>query len=167
MRVSTHAAAATTPPASFSLLALCEVERCVLRRRVSTSACTSFARGLGVGSEPSTSAAKRCGCIERQPSDRPDRVTPPLRIREAGGRIRLGLDGFGAVEGATLQEAANELVLHLLRVALALRAGGIGPLCSECSADAALLEFVWQLGEVAASGGDPRELLFGPNPIAA
>ena len=92
---------------------------------------------------------------------------PPVRIKEIENGVRLGLDGFGAVEGPTLQEAADELVLYLLRVALALRAGGIAPLCSECCADAALLEFVWELGEVAASGGDPREVLFGPNPLAA
>ena len=93
--------------------------------------------------------------------------TPALRIREIEGGVRLGLDVFADVEGATLQEAAHELVLRLLRVALALRANGVGPVCSECGADVALLEFVWELGEVAASGGDPRELLFGPNPLAA
>ena len=89
--------------------------------------------------------------------------SPPLRISEIEGRVRLGVEGFGDVEGATLQEAADELVIHLLRVAMALRADGIGPLTSECCADAAMLEFVWQLAEVAASGGDPREALFGPN----
>ena len=93
--------------------------------------------------------------------------SPALRIREIEGGVRLGLDGFADVEGATLQEAADELVLYLLRVALALRAGGIGPFCSECHADIALLDFVWELGQVAASGADPRELLFGPNPLAA
>lgn len=93
--------------------------------------------------------------------------SPPLRIREVEGRIRLGLDGFGDVEGATLQEAADELVLHLLRIALALRADGVAPLSSECCADPALLEFVWELGDIAARGGDPREMLFGPNPLAA
>jgi hypothetical protein len=30
-----------------------------------------------------------------------------------------------------------------------------------------VLDFVWQLGELAAAGGDPRELLFGPNPLTA
>ena len=93
--------------------------------------------------------------------------SPPIRIREIEGSVRLGLDGFGDVEGATLQEAADELVLHLLRIALALRADGIGPLSSECCADAAMLEFVWELGEIAARGGDPRDVLFGPNPLTA
>lgn len=93
--------------------------------------------------------------------------SPTLRIREIDGRVRLGFDGFGAVEGASLQEAADELVARLLRVAMAVRADGVGPICSECPADVALLEFVWELGEVASTGGDPRELLFGTSPRAA
>ena len=51
--------------------------------------------------------------------------SPALRISETDGRVRLGLDGFGDVEGATLQDAADELVAHLLHVAMALRADGI------------------------------------------
>jgi hypothetical protein len=94
-----------------------------------------------------------------------DRPWPALRVSEVGGRVRLGLDGFGDVEGATLQEAADELVAQLLRVAIALRAGGVGPVCSECSPDTAALDLIWTFGEMAATGHDPRELLFGPNPL--
>ena len=36
--------------------------------------------------------------------------SPTLRICEIGGRVRLGLEGFGHVEGPTLQEAADVLV---------------------------------------------------------
>lgn len=93
--------------------------------------------------------------------------SPALRITEIGDRVRLGLDGFGHAEGATLQEAADELVAHLLRVAMALRVGGFGPLCSECSLDLAQLEYVWELGEAAVAGRDPREVLLGSNPLAA
>jgi hypothetical protein len=96
-----------------------------------------------------------------------DGWTPPLRIREADGRVRLGLEGFGDVEGATLQEAADELVAYLLRVAFAVRAEGVGSVCSECSLDVAQLEFLWKLGDVVAAGRDPREVLFGSNPLAA
>jgi hypothetical protein len=67
------------------------------------------------------------------------------------------------VEGQSLQEAAGALVARLLQVAMAFRAGGVGPICSECCVDAQLLEFVWRLGDHAAAGNDPRELLFGPN----
>jgi hypothetical protein len=92
---------------------------------------------------------------------------PALRVSEIGGRVRLGLDGFGDVEGDTLQEAADELVTRLLSISMVIRSGGVGPLCSECCPDLALLDFVWRLGELAAAGGDPRELLFGPNPLTA
>ena len=93
--------------------------------------------------------------------------TPTLRACEIGGRVRLGLDGFGEVEGDTLQDAADELVARLLFIAIVIRSGGVGPLCSECCPDLTVLDFVWQLGELAAAGGDPRELLFGPNPLTA
>ncbi|MGH3083865.1 MAG: hypothetical protein ACRDNP_07340 [Gaiellaceae bacterium] len=43
----------------------------------------------------------------------------------------------------------------------------MGPLYSECCPDPALLDFAWELGEVAAAGGDVRELLFGHNRPAA
>jgi hypothetical protein len=92
---------------------------------------------------------------------------PPLRISEVGGRVRLGLEGFGDVEGATLQEAADALVERLLVCSLSFRAGTMAPPSSECCPDPALLDFVYRFGEVAARGGDPRELLFGPNPLAA
>ena len=92
---------------------------------------------------------------------------PTLRVCEIGGRVRLGLDGFGEVEGDTLQDAADELVARLLFIAIVIRSGGVGPLCSECCPDLTVLDFVWQLGELAAAGGDPRELLFGPNPLTA
>jgi hypothetical protein len=67
------------------------------------------------------------------------------------------------VEGRTLQEAADALVARLLQVAMAFRASGVGPVSSECDSDPELLEFIWRLGDRAAAGGDPRELLFGPN----
>ncbi len=37
---------------------------------------------------------------------------------------------------------------------------------SECCADPELLDFVWRVGEYAAAGEDPRELLFGQNRLA-
>jgi hypothetical protein len=96
-----------------------------------------------------------------------ERSCPPIRIAEVDGRVRLGLPGFREVEGATLQEAADALVAHLLRVAMALRAGGVGPMSSECAADLAIIDFVWKLGEHVRGGGEPRELLFGNRPLVA
>ena len=89
----------------------------------------------------------------------------PAPAGPAGRKVLiLGLDGLGDVEGATLQEAGDALVARLLTIALALRSGGIGPVSSECGVDGRLLEFIWRLGEVAAAGGEPRELLFGSSP---
>jgi hypothetical protein len=93
--------------------------------------------------------------------------SPSLRIAERDGRVRLGLEGFSDVEAETLQEAADALVDYVVQVATAFRSGGVGPVYTECSPDPALLDFVWRIGEVANAGGDPRDLLFGPNPLAA
>jgi hypothetical protein len=96
-----------------------------------------------------------------------DGFHPPIRIAEFDGRVRLGLPGLRDVEGATLQEAADALVAHLLHVAMALRGCGVGPLSSECAADPAILDFIWRLGEYVQAGGDPRDLLFGTDPLVA
>jgi hypothetical protein len=87
--------------------------------------------------------------------------SPPLRVSEVGGRVRLTLSGLGAGEGASLQEAADELVRRVLLIAMAFRASGIGPVNSECPLDLSLLDFVLELGEIAARGGDIRPRLFG------
>jgi hypothetical protein len=94
-------------------------------------------------------------------------AVPALHIFEIGDRVRLGLDGFSYVEGATLQEAADELVAQALRIAIAVRSGALGPLYAECCPDPAVLDFVLEVGETAARGEDIRELLFGPNSLAA
>jgi hypothetical protein len=92
---------------------------------------------------------------------------PQLQISERDGRVRLSLGGFSYAEGETLQEAADELVRRMLVIAMAFRNGGVSPLCSECRPDVSLLDFVWRLGDVAATGGDIRDCLFGPNLLAA
>jgi hypothetical protein len=52
----------------------------------------------------------------------------------------------------------------VLVIAMAFRASGIGPISPECCADMALLELVYELGEIAARGEDRRDRLFGPAP---
>jgi hypothetical protein len=64
------------------------------------------------------------------------------------------------VEGATLQEAADELGVRLLQIAMVPRSGRIGPI-SRRLPRSQRTEIVWQVGDYAAAGGDPRELLFG------
>ena len=94
-------------------------------------------------------------------------LAPPLQISERDGRVRLSLGGLSYAEGETLQEAADELVRRMLVIAMAFQNGGVGPQCSECCPDVSLMDFIWRLGEVAASGGDIRDFLFGPNLLAA
>jgi hypothetical protein len=61
-----------------------------------------------------------------------------------------------------VQEAADDLVVRVLVLAMAFRSGGIGPLSSEGPRpDLAMLEFLYDLGEIAAAGGDIRQRLFG------
>ena len=93
--------------------------------------------------------------------------TPTLRVGEVDGRVTLGLDGFFSAEGATLQEAADELVRRMLVAVMALRSGGISGLSAVSRPDMALVVFLWELGEIAAAGGDIRERLFGPSSLAA
>jgi hypothetical protein len=88
--------------------------------------------------------------------------TPSLEVRQVAGRVRLLIGGLGCCgHGATLQEAADDLIRQLLVVALAFRSSTIGPFSSEAMPDLGMLEFLYELGEIAASGGDIRARVFG------
>jgi hypothetical protein len=93
--------------------------------------------------------------------------TPTLRVEELADRVRLSLGGLLSADGATLQEAADELVRKMLVAVMALRAGGISGLSAVSRPDMTLAIFLWELGEIAAAGGDIRERLFGPSSLAA
>jgi hypothetical protein len=87
--------------------------------------------------------------------------TPLLCVRERGGGVRLELAGCCHADGPTLQEAGDELVVRMLEIAMAFRTGATGQVSSECRPDPALLRFIWEIGVIAASGGDIRDRLFG------
>ncbi len=93
--------------------------------------------------------------------------TPSVSVVDIDGRVRLGLAGFGHADGATLQEAADELVRRVLVIAMAVRAGDVSPRSTECMVDPPQLAFIWELGRIAASGGDIRSRLFGPEGLEA
>ena len=93
--------------------------------------------------------------------------TPTLRVDETAGRVRLSLDGLCSAEGLTLQEAADELVWKMLVAVMAFRARGLGGFSTVCRPDLELVGFLWELGTIAAAGGDIRERLFGPSAMAA
>ena len=87
--------------------------------------------------------------------------TPAVDVLHAPGRVRLRLAGIGHVEEATFQDAADALVHKVLVLAMAIRSGGVR-FSSDCPVDAALVAFIWELGDIAAAGGDVRDRLFGP-----
>ena len=87
--------------------------------------------------------------------------TPPLTIHELPGRVRLCLGTLTHGTGPTLQDAADDLVQRLLSYAMALRGSGL-PASSELGPpDLAAMGFLYELGEIAAGGGDIRQRLFG------
>jgi hypothetical protein len=90
-----------------------------------------------------------------------DGWTPTLRLAERDGRCRLSLGGRAHGDGATLQEAADDLIARLLHTALCIRSSGLGPAAELGPPDRPWLDFVWELGELAARGEDVRGRVFG------
>ena len=84
---------------------------------------------------------------------------PPFTIMELGERIRLSLGGLAHGEGTSLQEAADDLVCAILRLVMAFRSTGFKA-CSEFRPDFETLNFLYELGEISAAGGDIRPRLF-------
>ena len=84
---------------------------------------------------------------------------PPLTITERGERVRLSLGGLAHGEGASLQDAADDLVRSILRLVLALRSHGFG-VSRELCPDLDTMTFLHELGEIAAAGGDIRTHVF-------
>jgi hypothetical protein len=89
-----------------------------------------------------------------------ERWSPPLHVSEVAGGCRLTLVGCAHGDGATLQEAADDLVARLLNVAMCFRSSGWS-WTTEVMPDLRWFDFVWELGEIAARGGDIRERIFG------
>jgi hypothetical protein len=87
---------------------------------------------------------------------------PSLEVRQVAGRVRLLLGALAFGEGATLQDAADDLVARVLVLVMAFRSSGIGPIAGEGPRpDLEMLSFLYELGEIAAGGGDIRQRLFG------
>jgi hypothetical protein len=86
--------------------------------------------------------------------------TPELTVREVSGRCRLCLGGFVHGEGPTLQEAADDLVARLLALAMSLRSGGFRVSPEGPRIDLRWFDYLYELGTIAARGGDIRERVF-------
>jgi hypothetical protein len=85
---------------------------------------------------------------------------PALTVTENGGLVCLQLGGFARGKGASLQEAADDLIHSILGVLMAIRSSGFSA-CRELQPDLDTLNFFYELGEIAASGGDIRGRVFG------
>lgn len=96
-----------------------------------------------------------------------DGWAPTLRIRETNGSCRLWLGSYAYGDGETLQDAADALVARLLGFAMSFRLGGLRVSPELGPPDLRWFEFVYELGEIAAAGGDIRERIFGPELRAA
>jgi hypothetical protein len=85
---------------------------------------------------------------------------PPLSVRETGFGCRLSLGGIAVGHGHTLQEAADELVQRVLDTALALRRGGVA-VSPALVVDTQLVEFLAEVADLSAGGGDVRQRVLG------
>jgi hypothetical protein len=87
--------------------------------------------------------------------------TPPLELSETGTGCRLSLGGWAHGEGETLQRASDQLIARLLDVALRFRTSGYNFARALGRPSMDDVSFVWELGEIAAGGGDIRQRVFG------
>jgi hypothetical protein len=87
--------------------------------------------------------------------------SPLLRTHVTGLGIRLELGTWSYGNGRTLQEAADDLVARLSSHALALRRGRLRFHSEMPLPDPALLDFLWELGEVADHPERVRAKVFG------
>jgi hypothetical protein len=79
---------------------------------------------------------------------------------ETAGCVRLQLGQFARGEGTTLQEAADDLIHRLLVLVMAVRSSGFSASC-EVRPDLETIDFLYELGDFAAAGGDIRDRVFG------
>jgi hypothetical protein len=87
-------------------------------------------------------------------------TAPSVSVSEVGDCVRLELVGIARGEGHSLQEAADELVCAVLRLAAAVRSTGVS-VGRELPADVVAFDYLDELGELAAAGVDIRSRLFG------
>ncbi len=90
-----------------------------------------------------------------------ERWTPPLSVREHDGRCRLLLGIYAHGDGDTLQEAADDLVDRVVKAATCFRRRGITFSSEVMPPDLRWLELLYELGGIAAGGGDVRGRIFG------
>lgn len=84
---------------------------------------------------------------------------PTLTVTQRDGDIRISLGALATGRGTTLDEAEEDLVRRLRGVAIAVRESGMLGATEGPPPDVAALSFLYELGEIAAAGGDIRTRL--------
>jgi hypothetical protein len=85
---------------------------------------------------------------------------PSLTVDERAGLVTLQLGGFARGNGASLQDAADDLIQSVLRLVMAFRCGGFS-VSRELQPDVETMDYLHELSEIAAAGGDIRARVFG------
>jgi hypothetical protein len=85
---------------------------------------------------------------------------PSLTVDERAGRLTLQLGGFARGNGSSLQEAGDDLIQSVLRLVMAFRCGGFS-VSRELRPDVETMDYLHELSEIAAAGGDIRARVFG------
>jgi hypothetical protein len=85
---------------------------------------------------------------------------PSLTVDERAGRVTLQLGGFARGNGSSLQEAGDDLIQSVLRLVMAFRCGGFS-VSRELRPDVETMDYLHELSEIAAAGGDIRARVFG------
>jgi hypothetical protein len=86
---------------------------------------------------------------------------PELRVHETGDGCRLTLVGVTYGDGATLTEAADDLIARLLTITYGVRHSGLRMPLSMGLVDRRLTDLLWELAEIVGRGGDIRDRVFG------
>lgn len=94
-------------------------------------------------------------------ADVSDVWSPPLSLRESAGRCHLTLAGLTYGVGFSLQEAADDLIARLVGIALGARSSGYRHATELGPPDVNLVEFISEVGDIAARGDDIRPRVFG------
>jgi hypothetical protein len=87
--------------------------------------------------------------------------TPELRLQSQGDACRLSLVGVTYGNGATLQEAGNDLLTRLFDLGLAVREGRLRFSSDSGRPDQRVMDYLWEIGDLAVRGGDLRDRVFG------
>ena len=89
---------------------------------------------------------------------------PTLNVDETDSGCRLTLGGVTSGHGATLQDAADDLIARLLNLVMVIRSSGLQIPSELGPPHPQVLQFLWEIGEMASRGEDIRQRVFTSQP---